>query len=246
MTPFGDNDQAFAMADFAYKKLKTRNVVIWRDESTRFTRILAAYFKERYLALGGNILEEFSFKEGRRDFSALVRTVRKLAPQPDAIFISGNPGDAIPIVRQLRDAGLKLPLLSGDGFDVDLIARLPRPQDWNDVYFASHAYLRSKRPEMIGFVNAYRREYGTAPESSFAALGYDALSLLADAIDRAGSTEPSAVTKALAETRGFKGVTGDISFTRPSRVPVVPVSIVGVRNGKYRLMEQWVPDNPRP
>ena len=212
-------------------------MVIWSNKSTRFTKILAAYFKERYLALGGEILKELSFKEGRRDFSALVRAVKNLSPQPDAVFISGNPGDAVPIVSQLRDAGIKLPLLSGDGFDVDLIARLPRPEDASEVYFASHVFFGAKRPETIAFVNAYRREYGTAPESSFAALGYDAVDLLALALDRAGSTDPSAVAIALAGTRGFKGVTGDISFTRPSRVPVVPVSIVGVKDRTYHLMK---------
>ncbi|MCB1822488.1 MAG: ABC transporter substrate-binding protein, partial [Candidatus Competibacteraceae bacterium] len=83
--------------------------------------------------------------------------------------------------------------------------------------------------------------YGQAPENSFAALGYDAVNLLANAIERAGNTEGAAIAKALTETREFKAVTGDISFTRPNRVPVVPVGIVAIKEQKYHLMTTWTP-----
>lgn len=241
MTPFGDDDQAYAMADFAYETLNAKTAAIWRNESTHFTRLLAKFFKEHYLSLGGTVLDEQSFQEGRKDFSGLIRNLKKLTPQPEALFISGNPGDAVPTVDQLRKAGIKLPILSGDGFDADLLTRLPEPQEANEVYFATHAYRGSERPEVTAFVQAYEKEYGKPPENAFAALGYDAVDLLANAIDRAKSSEPKAVAEALAATKGFKAVTGTISFTRPSRVPIVPVAIVGVENEKYRLMRKWTP-----
>ena len=131
--------------------------------------------------------------------------------------------------------------MSGDGFDIDLLTLLPKQEDGNGVYFATHAYLQSKRPEVVSFVKAYREEYGKAPENSFAALGYDAVNLLANAIERAGGTDSQAIAKALAETREFKAVTGDISFTRPSRVPIVPVGIVAIQNQQYQLMTSWTP-----
>lgn len=241
MTPFGDNDQADAMADFAYKTLKARNIVVWTNESTVFTRVLARFFKDRYLAFGGKIVEEKLFKSGRKDFSGLIQSLQKLSPRPDAVFISGNPGDAKPTVEQLRNAGIKLPILSGDGFDTGLLSRLPNPQDADGVYFATHAYLESKRAEVAAFVKAYKKEYGRIPENSYAALGYDAVNLLANAVERAESADPKAIANALADTRGFKAVTGEISFTRPSRVPVVPVDIVAIKDGKYHLMTSWSP-----
>jgi branched-chain amino acid transport system substrate-binding protein len=67
------------------------------------------------------------------------------------------------------------------------------------------------------------------------------VNLLANAIERAGGTDSQAIAKALAETREFKAVTGDISFTRPSRVPIVPVGIVAIQNQKYQLMTSWAP-----
>ncbi len=241
MTPFGDNDQAYAMADFAYKTLKARNVVVWINESTVFTRVLAKFFKEHYIALGGKIIEEQPFKSGQKDFSGSIQSLKKLSPRPDAVFISGNPTDAMSTVSRIRKAGIKLPILSGDGFDANLLTRLPKPEDAEGVYFATHAYFKSKRPEVIAFVKAYKKEYGKPPENSFAALGYDAVNLLADAIERAGTTENKAVAKALRETRRFKAVSGDMSFSRSSRVPVVPVGIVAVKNEQYQLMTTWTP-----
>jgi branched-chain amino acid transport system substrate-binding protein len=65
--------------------------------------------------------------------------------------------------------------------------------------------------------------------------------LLADAIGRAGSTEPEAIRQALAETKGFKAVTGEISYTRETMVPPKPVSIISVKDGNYEVEEIWKP-----
>ncbi|MFC1834801.1 ABC transporter substrate-binding protein, partial [Thermodesulfobacteriota bacterium] len=165
MTPFGDNDQACAMANFAYKSLKARNVVLWTNDSTDFTRVLAKYFKECYARLGGKIVLEQKFKAGLKDFSAFIESLKKLSPQPDAIFVSGNPEDAPGTVDQLRNAGIKLPILSGDGFDANLLTLLPKPKNAEGVYFASHAYFKSKRPEVVAFVKAYEKAYGKAPQN---------------------------------------------------------------------------------
>ena len=94
MTPFGDNDQADAMADFAYKTLNARSIVVWTNESTDFTRVLAKFFKERYLALGGRIADEQFFKSGQ-GFSDPIQKL-KISPQPDAVFISVIPKTRCP------------------------------------------------------------------------------------------------------------------------------------------------------
>ena len=64
------------------------------------------------------------------------------------------------------------------------------------------------------FIAAYKTEYGHDPENAFAALGYDTMYLLADAIKRAGSTDPAAITKAIEATKDFPGITGKITFPR--------------------------------
>jgi branched-chain amino acid transport system substrate-binding protein len=94
---------------------------------------------------------------------------------------------------------------------------------------------------VLAFIEAYKKEYGREPENAFAALGFDAVGLIADAINRAGSTDGKAMRNALAATKGYKAVTGEITYARPSGVPVKGVSIISVHNGRYKVEEVWFP-----
>ncbi len=241
MVPFGDDDQSFAIADFTVKKLGAKNIAVWTDNSMDFTKALSKFYKQRIKELGGKIVLEDFFMMGDKDFSAQIARLKNTKPKPDAVFISAIPNEAGLSVKQIREAGLKLPIVSGDGFDTELVTTVPGPKLANDVYFSTHTYREDNRPEVVAFVTAYEKEYGHPPENAFAALGFDAVGLIADAIKRAGSTDGKALRDALAATRGYKAVTGEISYTRPSGVPLKGVSIISVHNGKYKVEEVWMP-----
>ena len=65
----------------------------------------------------------------------------------------------------------------------------------NDVYFSTHAYMAPRTPPTAikKFYTDYKAAYGTDPENAFAALGYDTVGLIADAIKRAGAEGSAAV-----------------------------------------------------
>jgi len=241
MTPFGDDDQSYAIAEYTYRFLGVRKVVVWTDNSMDFTKALSKFFKERFIQLGGQLIHEDFFMMGDKDFSAQISRLKAASPRPDAVFISAIPNEAGITVKQIRESGLTLPIVSGDGFDTELVTTVPGPQYAQDVYFSTHTYRADDRPEVIAFVEAYKEEYGREPENAFAPLGYDAVGLICDAIKRAGTTEGKALRDALAATRGYKAVTGEISYTRPSRVPMKPVAIIGVKNGTYQYLKTWLP-----
>ncbi|MFW6137907.1 MAG: ABC transporter substrate-binding protein [Spirochaetota bacterium] len=242
MTPFGDDDQSFAIAEYAYKRMDIRDAVVWTDNSMDFTKALSKFFKQKFKELGGTIIHEDFFQTGDKDFSAQISRLEAAKPIPDAVFIAAIPNEAGITVKQTREAGLDLPIISGDGFDTELVSTVPGPRHANDVYFSTHAYRASDRPEVEDFVEAYREEHGRDPENAFAALGYDAVGLIADAIERAGTTKPEELRDALAATKGYQAVTGEISYTRPSRVPVKPISIIGVQKGEYQHLATWKPE----
>ena len=243
MVPFGDDDQSYAIADYAYNTLGARNVVVWTDNSMDFTKALSRFFKERFIHLGGKIVLEDFFMTNDQDFSPQIAGLKNADPKPDAVFISAIPNEAGLTVKQIREAGLQLPIVSGDGFDTELITSIPGPKLANNIYFSTHTYRGDHRPEVTAFIEAYQKEYGRDPENAFAALGYDALGLIADAITRARSTDGAKLRDALANTKDFQGVTGRIAYTRPSRVPVKAVSIIGVQGGKYKVEKVWYPDS---
>lgn len=242
MAPFGDDDQSYAIADYAYDELGTRKVAVWTDNSMDFTKALSKFFVERFEERGGEIVGTDSFMMGDTDFSAQIARLASIDPAPDAVFVSAIPSEAGLSVKQIREQGITMPIVSGDGFDTELVSTVPGPELANDVYFSTHTYRADDRDEVKAFIADYKAEYGIDPENAFAPLGYDALMLVADAIRRADSVEPAKIRDALAETRGFKGVTGEISYTRETMVPPKPVSLISVHNGKYTVEEIWKPE----
>ncbi|MDQ7833426.1 MAG: ABC transporter substrate-binding protein [Desulfovibrionaceae bacterium] len=241
MVPFGDDDQAHAIADYAREDLGLKRVAVWTDASMDFTTALSRYFQERFRAKGGEVVLTDEFKAGERDFSALVARLKNAEPRPEAVFVAAVPDEAGVIVQQIRRAGLALPILSGDGFDTELVATVPGPELAHGVYFSTHTFRGDARPKVQRFVADYRAEYGVAPESAFAALGYDAVMLVADAYRRAGKGDTQTLRQALRGTRHFEGVTGRIDYSRTSGVPQKAVSIIGVTGGAYTVKEVWRP-----
>lgn len=241
MTPFGDDDQSYAIADYTFDELGAERVVVWTDQSMDFTKALSKFFKERFTERGGELVHEDSFMMGDKDFSAQIARLQNVDPPPDAVFISAIPSEAGLTVKQIRETGLELPIVSGDGFDTELVATVPGPELANDVYFSSHTYRADEREVVTDYIEAYQEEYGREPENSFSPLGFDAVGLIVNAIEKAGSAEPKAIRDALAETRGYDAVTGEISYTRETGVPPKPVAIIEVQDAKFSLLDTWRP-----
>lgn len=240
LVPFGDDVQAHAMAEYAYNELGLRTIAVWTDNAMDYTTGLSKYFKERFEALGGTIALEDVYMTTDQDFSALVSRLQS-TEGVDALFASSGPDTAGIIVKQVREAGLKLPILAGDGFDTDLVMTVPGASLATDVLFTTHAYVGLETGVADEFRKAYEAEYGNPPENAFAALGYDAMGLVADAIARANSAEPAAVTKALAGTTGYEAVTGKIAYVGGSQVPSKPVAIMKVDGGEMSFVTTVTP-----
>ena len=240
MVPFGDDAQAYAIADYAMDELGTKTAWMLVDQAYDFTTALASFFKERWIANGGEVLLEDIYQSGDTDFSAQIARLKELDPQPDALFVSAIPNEAGITTRQIREAGLTQPILSGDGFDTPLIAEVAGELA-TDVYYSTHAALDNPDPKIQNFVKAYEAEYGHPPENAFAALGYDAMKLIADAIQRAGSAEPKAIRDALAETKDFPAVTGTITYPEGQRKPIKAVTIIQVQKGVYSFAAEITP-----
>jgi branched-chain amino acid transport system substrate-binding protein len=237
---FADDVQAHAMAEYAYNTLGVHSIVIWTDNAMDYTKGLSKYFQDRFTQLGGKVLLNDIYMTEDKDFSALVSRL-KANPDAQAVFASSGPDTAGIIIKQIREAGIKLPILGGDGYDTDLVSTVPGPELSDGVYFTTHAYVGLDTGTANAFRTAYQKEYGVPPENAFAALGYDAMGLVADAIKRAGSTDHAAVTKALAATSDYPAVTGNIAFKNGSRVPSKPVAIMYVDHAKVNLKTTVTP-----
>jgi len=229
MACFGDNTQAAAGAEYAFGALGLKTAWLLFDDTTDFTVLLAGYFKERYTALGGQILGEDTYASGAPDFSKQIARVRALATPPDMLYISAGPDDIGRLVEQMRKAGIDQPIFGGDGYDTPLLVETAGVAA-HDTYFTTHAFLDpSQAPPVVQqFIADYETEYGVPPETAFAALAYDAVMLIASAIERADSAKQKDIAGALERTGDFPGVTGSISFAPGVHIPDKEVTIVHI------------------
>ncbi len=246
MACFGDNVQAAAAAEYAYKNFGDTAYLL-TDEGVEYTTLLAEYFKSRFEQLGGTIVLEDTYADDATDFSSQITKLRALSDQPSFYFISAMPYNVGPVVLQMRQAGLDGPIVGGDGYDTPDIVSVAGDSA-NNVYFTTHALMDPDlgTDGIKAFITNYTAAYGHAPENAFAALGYDAVKLLADAIDRAGSTDATAIQQALLATKDFPGITGSITFANGSHIPQKGVTIIEIKDQKFTLAAEVVPEEVPP
>ena len=240
LAPFGDNIQAYACADFLTNDLNVTKAYLLTDQSMEFTTTLAKFFKEKFEANGGEIVLEDNYMNKDPDFSAQIDRFLAEGADAEAIFIAGVPDDAGVVVKQFRDKGVDLPIISGDGFDTPLLIEVAG-EGANQTYVATHASMENTDPVMVDFIAAYKEAYGTDPENAFAGLGYDTMYLIADALTRAESLDGTAIRDAIAATSGLKGVTGTVTYENGSHVPTKSVTINVVEDGAFKFVKEVTP-----
>lgn len=239
---FGDNVQAAVGAEYAFNTFGKNAYFLW-DKGVEYTTLLGEYFKSRFTELGGTIALEESYDDDATDFSAQITKIKALSTQPDFYYVSAMPYNIGPIVKQFRDAGIDGPIVGGDGYDTPDLLTVAGDAA-NNVFFTTHALMDATggTDGIKKFIAAYKTEYGHDPENAFAALGYDTVYLMADAVKRANGTESAAVKKALEETKDFKGITGSVTFGPDIHVPQKGVTMIAVKDGKFTLGAEVVPE----
>ncbi|MDI6870063.1 MAG: ABC transporter substrate-binding protein [Bacillota bacterium] len=234
---FIDPFQGRVMAVFAAKELKFKRVAVMPEVTSDYAMGLCQFFKENFEKLGGKVVAEEKFSTGDQDFSAQLTKIK--ATNPDAIYVGSYYNDVALISRQARQLGINVPLIGGDGFDSPKLFEIGKEAVVGH-YFTNHYSPDDQDPVTQKFVKAYKAKYGQTPDA-LAALGYDAANLLFDAIRRAGKADPKAIRDALAKTKGFKGVSGSITFDE-NRNPVKAAVILQVqKDGSQKFVKKVQP-----
>ena len=242
MACFGDNVQAAAGAEYAHDTLQARTAYLLVDKGMEYTLLLGKYFKERFTELGGDAILEDTYRTGDKDFSAQIARLKAVGAMPDVLFVASGPDDIGSIVKQFRDAAVDQPILGGDSYDTPLLVQVAGKGAEN-TYFTTHALMDATlgSAAMKRFIAAYEAEFKASPENAFAGLGYDTVNLIADAIKRARSADPKAIREALVQTKDLPGVTGAITFQPGSRIPQKGVTVILVKDGKFTLAAEVIP-----
>ncbi|QRK09041.1 ABC transporter substrate-binding protein [Archangium violaceum] len=233
---FIDPFQGSVMAKFAREHLKFDTIAVLRDNKSAYSIGLADTFVGRFSELGGKIVADESYAKGDTDFRAQLTAIKKAKPQ--AIYIPGYYSDVGIIARQVRELGVTVPLLGGDGWGSDKLFELGGSAV-EGSYFSNHYSPDNPDARTQKFIADYKAAYGSVPDA-IAALGYDAARVAVEAMKRAQDTSGAALREAIASTKDFPGVTGTLSLDA-NRNPVKPAVILKVGDGKTEFVTTVAP-----
>jgi branched-chain amino acid transport system substrate-binding protein len=235
---FIDPFQGKLLAEFARRTLKAQKIAVFSDVSAPYSVGLAQFFRDSFVAGGGQIVAEQKYTGGDKDFSAQLTAIK--SQKPDAIIVPGYYTDAGLIVRQARQLGIKVPLFGGDGWEAPELLEIGGAQALEGTYYSTHFSSESTEPLAQKFVAAYKAKYNGETPDAMAALGYDSAMVLADAIKRAGTTDGPKLREALAATSNFPGATGGTTLNE-KRDATKPAVIITVKDGKFQYVETIAP-----
>ncbi|HVR40349.1 MAG TPA: ABC transporter substrate-binding protein, partial [Thermoanaerobaculia bacterium] len=233
---FIDPYQGEALANYVTQQLKMKKAAILTDVKSDYSTGLAQFFERTFTANGGTIVAKQSYTNGDSDFRSQLTTVK--AAGPEVLFVPGYYTDIGQIAIQARDLGIKAPLVGGDGWESPKLIEIGG-KALEGCFYSNHYYADDPTPVVHEFVRKYQERYGAKPDA-LAALGYDAAHVLADSMKRAGKTDSKSIRDAIAETKGYAGVTGNITLG-PDRNPIGKrLVVLEIRNGQ--LVQKGVVD----
>jgi len=234
---YTDDYQGQVIARFAGKRLGAKKAVVITDQSSAYSINLSKVFTQDFEKQGDGrkVLKELTYKKTDTDYNALIN--QALSNNPDLLVLTGYYTNVGNIVQTARKAGYKGPCVGGDGWDSDTLYKIGG-KALDDCYFTNHYSPDDPDPRIQEFISKYKGLHNGEVPDAMAVLGYDAAMVVFDAIARSKSTEGPKIRQALADTKGYKGLSGQITIDK-DRNAQKSIVIVGIKDGKQYLKEPW-------
>ena len=242
MAAFTDLFQGGVMARFAREDLGLDRVAVLTMRGEVYTEGISGFFVSGFRGSGGTVAAELFFDRGETDFAEVLG--RLAEAEPGAVFVSGFVEEIALLTRQARAlplvdaAGEPVRFLGADSWDHPELLGGAGPE-LEGSFFSTHFSPDSDEPGARAFVDAYRSRYGIPP-SGGDAVSYDAVRLLAQAVERAGRLDPEAIRAQLAATEDYAGATRIAGYDE-NRHPSKSVVIMTIREGEKIFHRQIDP-----
>ena len=222
-----------ALARYAMQNLQAKRIAVV-DDRTSYGKGLADEFsknvKRNGAASGASIVATQYTNDKATDFSAILTAIK--ASKPDMIFFGGMDAVAAPMLRQMKQLGMPIKFMGGDGMCSDAVPRLAGDgmSDGQVICAEAGGVEPAQEKGMADFRAAYRKKYGIDVQT-YAPYAYDALMTMVEAMQQAGSPDPARYLPVLAKI-SHKGVTGNIAFDANGDIRNGVLTIFTFKDGK--------------
>jgi branched-chain amino acid transport system substrate-binding protein len=222
-----DDAQAKLEVDFAINTLKVKNIAVLHDKGDYGKGL--AEFAKKFIedSRKAKVVLFEGVTPGAVDYSAVVQKIRQ--SKADAVIYGGYHPEASSIVSQMRKKNMNTVFISDDGVKDDTFIKVAGK--YAEGVYASGPKDTTKNPMAIAANAAHKKTYGSDP-GAFFLNGYAGTLALINAIQKAKSTNPDAVAKAL-RTYDVNTPLGKIKFDRRGDAIGVGFSMYQVRKGTY-------------
>ena len=232
--------QGKVMASFAMNpdELGAKTAATIYEEGDSYSIDLVQAFEAAFEEIGGQIVHSGHYTAGDTTFTELLTEIQNT--KSDVIFCPGHQPEVPLLINEVRQLGIKTTFLGGSAWDdrERFLGVLGDSTMLDGSYYPTNFSVATQDADVQEFVNGYMALYESPPDG-VAASGYDAMRLLARAIETAGSLDPVAVRNAFAEVKDYKGAT-TISHYDENRYPVKSLTIQTIQNGQvehYKVVE---------
>lgn len=234
---FTDPFEGRVLARFVKEKLGAKTAAVLYDVASEAPKSQSELFRQTFGELGGTTVAFETYTTGDRDFSAQLTKIK--SANPDVVFLPAYYNDVGLIAQQARRQGITQPLVGSDAWSSPELIKLAGGAV-EGAYFANHYAADIATPAAKKFIAAYQQKYGNTPDD-VAALTYDAMGLLFEALRKASAPEREALRDAMGTVSGYNGVTGEIRFTPGSGDPVKSAVIMQVKGDHFSWVMNGAP-----
>ena len=231
-----DRVQGYTLARHIYTELGLKRVALLRVND-RYGRFGVLKFKDASRRLGHPVVIEQKFMRGDTDFRHQLQVIQD--SRVDAIVLWTDIGPTAGILQQMQELGMKQRVFGSHRTIGDELIKLAGPAAEN--FEAVYPYDPTRTdPRWVEFNANYEARYHEKPDH-FAALAYDQMRILIDAICRAGLNK-GRIRDALTGLTSYKGVTGDMIFD-PNCKNIAPLFLAHIHDGQitYRRITMEKP-----
>ncbi len=230
--------QAGATAEFAYdmSELGAKTAATIFHSDSEYTETLVQAFEDHFQKLGGKIVASETYQIGDKKFDTQLTNIQDASP--DVLYIAGVLPDVLFVTAQAREMDIEATFLGTGSWDEPqkLFTTLDNNEPLEGSYFASNFSPELQHTEE--FVNAYESMFNEKPDST-AASGYDAMSILANAIEKVQTLNPTVIKDEIANTTNYQGAS-TISHFDENRHPIKSLLLHTIRDGQivlYKVIE---------
>lgn len=218
-----------ALGRYAANTLKVKNVAII-DDRTAYGQGVADEFAKAAKAAGINVVGRQYTNDKATDFNAILTAIK--GKSPELVFFGGMDAVGGPMLRQMKQLGINAKFMGGDGICTEQLPSLAGAgmSDEQVVCAEAGGVEESQKKTMDNFRADYRKKFGIDVKL-YAPYVYDAVMVMADAMQRANSAEPAKYLPELAKSR-YQGVTGVIEFDARGDMKTGTLTLYTFKGGK--------------